>query len=145
MPQSLSRVALHLVFSTKDRMQLITNPVQPELNKYIASILKSLDCPAIIVESLPDHVHVLFNLSRAQSISKVVEEVKKRSSKWIKTKGADFEFFSWQRGYGVFSVSESRVGAVRSYIENQHEHHRKLSFQEEFIIFLKKQPFFLII
>jgi putative transposase len=138
MPQSLANVALHLIFSTKDRAQMIPREVQLELNQYLGGILRNLDCPAIIVQSLTDHVHILFSLSRKKTISEVVKEVMTGSSKWIKGKGPGFRIFSWQRGYGIFSVSQSSIEAVRSYIERQYEHHRQILFQEELLKFLKK-------
>jgi putative transposase len=138
MPQSLANVALNLIFSTKDRAQMIPREVQLQLNQYLGGILRNLDCPAIIVQSLTDHVHILFSLSRNKTISEVVKEVKTGASKWIKGKGPGFNIFSWQRGYGIFSVSQSNIEAVRSYIEGQHEHHRQISFQEELLKFLQK-------
>jgi len=138
MPQSLSNIVIHLIFSTKERRKIIAEDITPELHRYLAAILKNLGCPAITIGSRPDLVHVLFNMAKTQSVSAVAEEVKKGSSKWIKTKGEQYQIFSWQRGYGAFSVSESNVDAVRKYVDAQEEHHRKMSFEEELIKFLSR-------
>ena len=90
------------------------------------------------MNSVEDHIHILFELSRTATISEVVEEVKKSSSRWIKTQGIEFRAFAWQAGYGAFAVSESSVGAVRDYIIRQPEHHRIKSFQEEYRAFLER-------
>lgn len=138
MPQSLVRNLIHLTFSTKERRPLIDDDIRLELNKYLAGILRSCDCPAVIVNSVADHAHLLFSLSRKRALMDVVEELKKSSSKWIKTKGERFATFYWQAGYGAFSVSQSNVEQVRRYIERQEEHHRKLTFQEEFRALLQR-------
>jgi len=135
MPQSLARLHVHLVFSTKRRAPLITDAVRDALHRYMAVVLQNLGCPAALINSGEDHVHILFELGRTVALSTAVEEVKKASSKWIKTQGAEF---SWQAGYGAFAVSESNVPAVREYIANQREHHRVKSFQEEFRTFLER-------
>jgi putative transposase len=132
MSQSLAKNLLHLIFSTKHRLPLLTADIRPEMNAYLAGILRSWESPAIIVDSVEDHAHLQFALSKNFALKKVVEEVKKGSSKWIKTKGPSFADFHWQAGYGVFSVSQSNVPAVRGYIVNQEEHHRKMTFQDEF-------------
>lgn len=139
MPQSLSQILIHLVFSTKHRQPLITKEMESELHSYIAKILYD-ECysPAIIIGGDKDHLHILFRQSRLWTIAKIVELIKKRSSKWIKTKGAEFQTFRWQAGYGAFSVSRSSEEAVKDYIANQKEHHRRQSYQDEFRLFLKK-------
>ena len=138
MPQSLADVHIHLIFSTKDRYRFLTKSVRPELHAYMATVLANLKCPATIINSVDDHVHILFQLSRNVTLAKVLEEVKKSSSKWLKTKGPMLAKFSWQGGYGAFSVSESNVPVVRKYIENQEEHHRITTFKEEYLAFLGK-------
>lgn len=138
MPQSLANLYVHLIFSTKERHPFLTKEIRPELHAYMATVLAELKSPAILINSVADHIHILFNMSRTVTLAKAVEEVKKSSSKWIKTKGAEFQKFSWQAGYGAFSVSESNTGAVANYIRNQEEHHRTKSFQDEFREFLKK-------
>jgi REP element-mobilizing transposase RayT len=109
MPQSLANVLLHVVFSTKGREPVLANAWRPELKAYLAGILRRLDCPAVQVGGMPEHVHFLCRLSRTLAIAKMVEEVKKGSSKWVKTKAAALRNFHWQNGYGAFSVSPSRA------------------------------------
>lgn len=138
MPQSLAKVYLHLIFSTKNREPFITKEIRKELNGYLGGILNNLGCPTVSIESVSDHVHALFMLSRTHSISDVVEEVKKSSSRWIKEQGEAFSAFYWQAGYGVFSVSESVVESVKEYLAKQEEHHQTKSFQDEFRAFLIK-------
>src|SRR5579872_1908832 len=137
MPQSLARNVIHLVYSTKNREPLIVPTIREPLFKYLSGTLKNLNCPAISVGGVADHVHLLFVLARTVTLSDVVEEVKKSSSKWVKENGEPR--FYWQSGYGAFSVSASNEEKVIAYIANQEEHHRKMSFQNEFRSFLKKQ------
>ena len=92
----------------------------------------------MLINSVEDHVHILFELARTASVSQAVEDVKKSSSKWIKTQGAEFAGFAWQAGYGAFAVSESNIQPVCDYIANQREHHRQKSFQEEYRLFLER-------
>lgn len=138
MPQSLARLHVHLVFSTKHRAPLINDTVRDALHRYMAVVLQNLGSPAALINSVEDHVHILFELGRTVALSTAVEEVKKASSKWIKTQGTGYTEFSWQAGYGAFAVSESNLPAVREYIANQREHHRTKSFQEEFRAFLDR-------
>ena len=138
MPQSLARLNIHLIFSTKNREPLIGDGVRESLHAYMATVLKNMGCPAVLINSVQDHVHLLFDLSRSVSVSQVVEEIKTSSSKWIKKQGSEFEYFAWQAGYGAFAVSESNVQTVREYIANQTEHHRHKTFQEEYRLFLER-------
>lgn len=138
MPQSLARLHIHLVFSTKNRAPLIHAAVRDSLHRYMATVLQNFGCPPVLINSVADHVHILFELGRTVSVSHAVEEVKKASSKWVKTQGPEFADFAWQAGYGAFAVSESNVPAVRDYIADQAEHHRKASFQEEYRSFLER-------
>jgi putative transposase len=138
MPQSLARFHVHLVFSTKNRDPIITDSVRGSLHAYMATVLQNLHCHPVLINSVEDHVHLLFELSRTISVSQAVEDVKKSSSRWIKEQGPEFQAFAWQAGYGVFAVSESNVETVREYISNQREHHRKKTFQEEYRAFLKR-------
>ena len=132
MPQSLARIYIHLIFSTKNRENFISDMVRSPLHAYMASVLQNLGCRPVLINSTADHAHLLFELARTAAVSRVVEDVKKSSSKWIKTQGTEFSRFAWQSGYGAFSVSESNVAAVRKYVANQEEHHQRKSFQEEF-------------
>jgi REP element-mobilizing transposase RayT len=138
MPQSLARLHIHLVFSTKNREPLIADPVRDSLHRYMAVVLQNLGCAPVLINSVEDHAHLLFDLARTISISQAVEDVKKSSSKWIKTQGPEFAGFAWQAGYGAFAVSESNVETVRAYIANQREHHRTKTFQEEYRAFLER-------
>lgn len=138
MPQSLSRILVHLIFSTKNRDPVLTPEIRAELHPYLAVVLREDGCPALQVGGVEDHVHALFGLSRTRTVAQVVETVKTSSSKWLKTKGTAFASFHWQTGYGAFSVSQSNAGAVVRYIQNQAEHHQKVTFQEEYRRFLKR-------
>ncbi|MBL7140648.1 MAG: IS200/IS605 family transposase [Planctomycetes bacterium] len=138
MPQSLAMVVVHVIFSTKERVPCIDLTIRTELNAYLAGTLRNLDCIPVEVNTLAEHVHILCSLARRVSIAALVEEVKKGSSKWLKTKAAALRNFHWQNGYGAFSVSPSMAARVRRYILNQEEHHRKVTFQDEFRAFLKR-------
>lgn len=138
MPQSLAKVYLHLIFSTKNRERVLTDGLRSELHAYIGGILNQLGCAPIEINSEPDHVHLLFLQSRTETISNVVGQVKKGANDWLRTRGAEYAEFYWQGGYGIFSVSQSAVDDVREYIRGQREHHRKVSFQDEFRAFLER-------
>ncbi len=131
MPQSLSRLHIHLIFSTKHREPWITDAVRPELHAYMAQILKAHRCTPVLINSVEDHVHLLIDLARTVTVSKVVEDLKVDSSKWIKTQGPEFAGFAWQGGYGAFAISEVHLNRVGTYIARQQEHHRTESFQDE--------------
>ena len=138
MPQSLAKNLIHLVFSTKNRQRFISPDIRPTLHAYVATVLKNLQCPVLAVNTVEDHIHILFLLHRTIALSKAVEDVKKFSSKWLKVQSGDLSRFAWQTGYGAFSVSESNVETVKKYVANQEEHHRKVSFQDELRLFLRK-------
>jgi REP element-mobilizing transposase RayT len=131
MSQSLSQLYVHLTFGTKNRFPFINHNVEQKLHSYIAGTLKNYECPAIIINSVSDHIHILFRLSKNYSLSKIVEEIKKQSSKWMKEIEEGHKKFSWQTGYGAFSVSNSGLLHVKNYIKNQQEHHKKESFKDE--------------
>ena len=136
MPQSLSKILVHLIFSTKHREPTITDELRPRLHAYLIGILNNLECPSLQTGGTADHVHILFALGRTTTVSDVVEAVKKSSSKWMKTQGVPQ--FAWQAGYGAFSVGESQAPTVVRYIQRQEEHHRRVPFQDEFRRFLEK-------
>ena len=138
MSQSLAKILTHIIFSTKHRRALIAPSVQEELKAYLIGALKNLDSPSLETNCAPDHVHILCCMSKNLALTMLLEQIKKSSSKWIKTKGPAFTEFYWQTGYGAFSVSESNVDAVRDYIKRQEEHHRRMTFQEEFRQFLER-------
>ena len=138
MAQSLARLWTHLIFSTKDRYPLLNDrTVRVQMHAYLATVLRSHDCPAIVVGGCADHVHALFVLSRNHAIAEIVKEVKRTSSAWIKTIERRYSKFRWQAGYGAFSVSQSHLANVQRYIIGQEEHHRRKTFQDEFRAFLK--------
>src|SRR5262245_53250487 len=127
MPQSLARVVLHVVFSTKNRVPFLKDAgLREHLHAFMAGVLQKIGCEPILINGVEDHVHVLCNLSRTVTIAGLVEEVKKSSSKWMKTLGPQHGDFFWQGGYGAFSVSESNVEQVRVYVATQDDHHRKM-------------------
>ena len=135
---SLVQIYIHLVFSTKNRQPIILPPIEQELHSYLGGICNKLDCQSIIAGGHTDHTHILFKLSKKIALIKLVEEVKSHSSKWIKTKGAEYKNFYWQDGYGAFSIKPSQVDNVIAYISKQHEHHAKKTFQDEYRAFLRK-------
>jgi REP element-mobilizing transposase RayT len=138
MPQSLVRNYLHITFSTKNRYPFISSEIEEELYNYLGGICKKLDCYPILVGGHKDHVHVFCLLSQKIALMKLIEEIKSHSSKWMKSKGEKWKKFYWQSGYGAFSVNPTEVEAVKKYIEEQKEHHRKRTFKEEYLAFLKK-------
>ena len=138
MPQSLAYLQIHLVFSTKNREPFITDKIRDALHAYIATVLADRSCLPALVNSARDHVHILFQLPRTAAVCDIVEDVKKHSSRWIKTQGAEFAAFAWQGGYGAFSVSLRLAEATETYIKDQPEHHRTKTFQEEYRGFLQK-------
>jgi putative transposase len=138
MPQSLSSILIHLVFSTKNREPFITADIESDLHDYLGGIFRRCECPSLLIGGTADHIHALFVLSRTKTVASVVEGVKVGSSKWIKTKGEAFQSFQWQTGYGAFSVSQSGLEKVRSYIANQQQHHYQISFQDEYRLLCEK-------
>ncbi len=138
MSQSLVKNLLHLVYSTKHRELWIPKEHQEALWAYQAGIFKAMESPALIIDGVEDHVHALFALSKNHALAKVVEEVKKGSSKWMKSDGPRLGQFSWQAGYAAFSVSQSSVEAVSRYIGDQEQHHRKMTFQDELRALFKR-------
>ena len=137
MPQSLSKIYLHIVFHIKTTSPQIDEAHLERVHSYIGQLVNSTGCSVIRVGGIGDHVHVLCLLSRNETVSHLVEEIKRNSSRWIKTLGQEYECFAWQGGYAVFSVSESLINKTIEYVINQKEHHKKLSFKEEYIQILK--------
>ena len=131
MPQSLSKVYVHIIFSTKNRLNTIDKIIESSLYEYIGGICKGMECNPLIVGGHKNHIHVLCLLSRKVTQMKLLEEVKKQSSKWIKTKGQQYQKFYWQDGYGIFSVKPSETNSVVDYIRKQEEHHEQKSFKDE--------------
>ena len=138
MAQSLAKIYVHAIFSTKHRLPCLTPEIRPELYRYASGVLKNIDCPAIQIGGTEDHMHILGLLSKNINPEEMIEKIKTPTSKWIKTKGEKWAEFHWQNGYGLFSVSQSNVQKVMAYILKQEEHHEKKTFQEEFRLFLKR-------
>lgn len=137
MPQSLSLNLVHLVFSTKDRMPAITSDVLPKLHAYLATVARKNDGECYRVGGVADHVHLAIRLSRTMSLADLVSELKTSSSKWMKEQGPALSKFSWQRGYGAFSIGPKDLDAVLVYIDGQEAHHRTKTFQDEYRGFLR--------
>jgi len=137
MSQSLSKVFVHLIFCTKGRAALIRSEWEDQLYAYIVGICSALTSPVESINGTSDHVHILFCQSKNHSLAKIAEEVKKSSSKWVKVQNYN-SMFAWQGGYAAFSVSSSKIDAVRKYIEKQKEHHQKETFENEIIEFMKQ-------
>lgn len=131
MGQSLSQLYVHLTFGTKGRFSFIKHETKTHLHSYMAGILRNLQSPALIINSVPDHAHILFRLSKNYALAKVVEQVKKDSSKWVKLQDYGHPKFKWQIGYGAFSVSSSKIEIVKNYILNQEKHHKTQTYREE--------------
>ena len=134
MSQSLAKVIVHIVYSTKHRQTWLKDPgFRSELYAYNATVLKNdVDSPAILINGVEDHLHILCLLSRKFALMDLIKASKTETSKWIKKKGVAYADFQWQAGYGAFSVSESDVEQVKRYIAGQEEHHKRISFQDEF-------------
>ena len=138
MPQSLSLVLLHVIFSTKDRAPFLVADIRPKLHAYLATVARNAGCEASRVGGIADHVHLALRLSRTLSIADLIETLKTTSSKWLKTQSPGLAAFAWQRGYGCFSVGPSDLESLCEYIDRQEEHHKRRTFQEEFRMFLEK-------
>ena len=136
MAQSLSKVLIHLVFSTKRRAALLPMTPLEALHAYAQGIFKTQKCHLIEMNNVVDHVHILFDLHRTEALSNVVMHVKKGTSRWLKEQSTEFAHFDWQEGYGAFSVGRSQRDDVIAYIRKQQQHHSGVSFQDEFRKFL---------
>ena len=134
MSQSLAKVVVHLVYSTKHRTPWLQDKsVRTELYADMATILRdNVDSPALLINGVEDHLHALILLSRKFALMDVIKEAKTETSKWVKKRSKTLAHFSWQAGYGAFSVSESNIPQVKKYIQDQEEHHRRMTFQDEF-------------
>ncbi len=133
MAQSLAKILVHVVFSTKNRQPFLCDKeLREELHRYIGGILLRRHCQPIIIGGVADHLHLLFVLGRTCEPAAIVKEVKRGSSVWLKTIKPELWNFAWQNGYGIFSIGFSQIESVRRYIEQQEDHHRRVSFQDEF-------------
>jgi putative transposase len=139
MAQSLSKILIHTVFSTKERRPFLRDKtLREELHRYLGGIIANHDCQPIIVGGFEDHVHILSTLSRTCQAAELVKEIKRGSSLWVKSRSPEMRDFAWQNGYGVFSIGSSQVQVARTYIGSQEMHHRKVSFQDEFRELLRR-------
>ena len=138
MPQSLSLVVVHLIFSTKERRPFLNTEMGASAHAYLSAVARNIGCECYRAGGEEDHVHLAIRLSRTITIADLVENLKTASSKWAKTQSTDLKDFSWQRGYGCFSISPMDLDALIDYIDRQQEHHKKRTFQEEFRMFLEK-------
>jgi len=139
MPQSLARNYLHIVFSTKNRVPYLRDSdIRHEMFAYLGGVCRNQNSAPLIVGGMEDHVHILCHLSKSLSVETLVRELKRDSSKWLKSRGDDFRGFYWQAGYGAFSISPSHVESLEKYIAQQENHHRRTPFQEEFRRLLEK-------
>ncbi len=139
MPQALSAVYVHLVFSTKERRPFLRDLATREaLHAFLGSASGQLDCPSLLVGGVQDHVHMLARFGRTLTQAGWVKELKRVSNLWLKKRGTDYSNFEWQGGYAVFSVSPSNLEAVKKYIANQEQHHQKIGFQDELRALLRK-------
>ena len=132
MPQSLTKLYAHLVFSTKNRQPFLAEEIRQRVHAYLATVIRGLDSPYVVVGGVVDHVHILFDMGKMHAPVEFVEQVKRESSKFVKTLGPKYGNFYWQRGYGMFSVSPTHVADAEQYVREQEEHHRTKTFQEEF-------------
>ena len=138
MPQSLSQVLIHIVFSTKERHPWLDAEIRPRMHAYLATVCRDCDCQAYRVGGGADHVHIAARLAGTITQAELLEKIKKTSSAWIKDQGNKYGSFFWQRGYGDFSIGWSQLEELLRYIDHQEEHHRIHTFQEEYRNLLKK-------
>ena len=138
MSQSLSKLYVHIIYHIKNSSANIRKNDKQRLNAYIGSVIKSNESIPIIINGTDDHIHVLCVMSKNIALAKLVEEIKRQSSRWIKDIDNCYKTFAWQGGYGGFSVSPSLHDKTKRYIENQEEHHKKMTFQEEYLMFLNE-------
>ena len=138
MPQSLTRLYAHLVFSTKHREPILDEAILPRVHGHLATLVRDLDAPWVVVGGVADHVHILFDMGKTVAPVKFVEQVKRESSKFVKTLGVRYAHFYWQNGYGMFSVSPKHRDEAEHYVRNQAEHHRRQTFQDEYRAMLNR-------
>jgi putative transposase len=138
MPQSLTKLYVHLIFSTKNREPFLGDEIRERIHGYLATVTRSIDSPYVVAGGVADHVHILFDMGKMHAPVKFVEQVKRESSKFVKTLGPQYRNFYWQRGYGMFSVSPTHLADAEKYVRNQEEPHRTKTFQEEYREFLER-------
>ncbi len=138
MSHSDTHLATHFVFATKDRAPLITFDIRPRLIEYIGGIARADRCTLLAANTMEDHVHLLIQVHSSVAVADLMREVKSRSSAFVREAFPDTEWCGWQNGYGAFAVSRSGIDAVQTYIAQQEEHHRRMTFEEEFVALLKR-------
>ena len=138
MPQSLTKLYTHLVFSTKNRKPLIEDEIRDRVHAYLATVIRTMGSSYVVVGGVADHVHIVFELGKSVAPVEYVEKVKRESSKFIKTLGSNYQQFYWQPGYGMFSVSPTHLESVEHYVRNQEEHHKTEGFSDELRAFLRR-------
>ena len=141
MAHSLSKIILHVVFSTKDRENSITDSLRPRVHAYLAQVVRSLGCEVHILGGVADHVHLAVDFPRTITVADFLKKIKGSSSKWIKEQGPEHQKFAWQVGYGAFSVSASHKAKLIHYMENQEEQHTQVKFPDEFCTLSKTDGF----
>jgi len=137
MSQSLAKILVHIVFSTKHRQPLIDPTIETELHSYMATVFRKFESPVLLIGGTHDHVHSLCSLSKNFALKEVLQEVKRSTSKWAKTKGSAYRNFYWQDGYGAFSIGESGITDLKRYIREQKDRHKTVSFQDEMRTFYR--------
>ena len=138
MPHTFTHLLAHIIFSTKDRAPLMGPEVKPRLLEYMGGIIRELGGKTLGINGASDHVHLLVWLPATVSVSEAMRVLKTNSSRWVHEAGISRRPFAWQAGYAAFSVSQSAAPEVQKYIAHQEEHHRKVSFQEELLSYLRK-------
>ena len=138
MPSTYSNLLFHVVFSVKERRKLLSEDVRGRLYPYISGIANKNDFKTLVINGTNDHIHILLSLKPEISVSKATQLIKGGSSKWLHDNFSDLNIFSWQEGYGAFTVSISQIDKIKNYIANQEKHHKKMSFEEEYLELLKR-------
>ena len=138
MPQSLSLIIVHVIFSVKERQPFFTPDLRQAAHAYLATVARNFGCDCYRVGGMADHVHLAIRLARTVTVAQLIEELKTTSSKWIKTQPTGHKTFAWQRGYGCFSIGPRDLDALCDYIDRQEAHHRRRTFQEELRMFLDR-------
>ncbi len=138
MAHAFAKILVHITFSTKNRVPFIDDSIRDRLHAYLGGICSGKKCIPIIIGGPKDHIHVFCHLDRTVPVMDLIQALKHDSSLWIKNQGKAYSLFYWQSGYGVFSVNPTCTEALVDYIANQVEHHKHLTFQEEYIMFLQK-------
>jgi len=139
MSQSLSKLYVHIIFHVKDESHtFIRNSDKNKLYSYIGSVIKDNESKPLIINGVEDHIHIFCVMSKNIALSTLVKEIKRHSSRWLKEQDNYYRVFKWQGGYGGFSVSPSLYDKTYNYIEKQEQHHKAMSFKDEYLLFLKE-------